>query len=194
MKEIDVRGLACPLPLIELKKALKENLQESEYTVITDDATACQNITDYLVREGRTFSTTKENALTRIMFKFTDNTPTPVEPLDVGDYIVVIASEEMGAGEPDLGRLLMRSFINALDAQDQLPDRIILYNRGVLLCRKGTDTGESLLRLEKAGVKITLCGTCTDYFNCADERACGSISNLLSITTWLRTAKHIIKP
>lgn len=194
MKEIDTRGLTCPMPLIRLKKALRDEDYNGEWAVLTDNDTALQNITDYLSREGVSFTTGEEGHATRIFFSFsTADQPIPVNE-EPGEYIVVIAGDEMGHGEPELGRLLLRSFINALEAQEVLPERVILYNKGVLMCKKRTDTGESLARLEALGVKISLCGTCTDYYDFADQMACGSVSNLLTISTWLRKANRIVKP
>ena len=44
--------------------------------------------------------------------------------------VVVCASNVMGS-DPDLGAILMKSFIFSLTKQDVLPDEMIFYNEGV---------------------------------------------------------------
>jgi len=43
MNEVDARGLSCPLPVINTKKALEGS--EKQITVIVDNATARDNVT-----------------------------------------------------------------------------------------------------------------------------------------------------
>ena len=44
MNEVDARGLSCPLPVINAKKAL-EDASEKQVIVIVDNATARDNVT-----------------------------------------------------------------------------------------------------------------------------------------------------
>lgn len=50
MKEVDVRGLSCPVPLMHTKKALEEN--PAEILVLADSGTAKANVVGYLRDEG----------------------------------------------------------------------------------------------------------------------------------------------
>lgn len=43
MSEVDARGLSCPLPVINTKKALEGS--DKQITVIVDNATARDNVT-----------------------------------------------------------------------------------------------------------------------------------------------------
>lgn len=43
MSEVDARGLSCPLPIINTKKALEGS--DKQITVIVDNATARDNVT-----------------------------------------------------------------------------------------------------------------------------------------------------
>ena len=44
MKEIDVLGKACPIPVIETKKAFRENPDEKEFEVLVDNEVATENL------------------------------------------------------------------------------------------------------------------------------------------------------
>lgn len=49
-KEVDVRGLSCPMPLMHTKKALEE--KPAEILVRADSGTAKANVTALLADEG----------------------------------------------------------------------------------------------------------------------------------------------
>ena len=50
MKEVDVRGLSCPVPLMQTKKALEET--PAEILVLADSGTAKANVVGFLQDEG----------------------------------------------------------------------------------------------------------------------------------------------
>ena len=54
MKELDVRGLSCPEPVLILQDALKENKEET-YKVLASEAHVVKNITHYATSQGKKF-------------------------------------------------------------------------------------------------------------------------------------------
>ena len=52
MKELDVRGLSCPEPVLILQDALKENKEET-YKVLASEAHVVKNITHYATSQGK---------------------------------------------------------------------------------------------------------------------------------------------
>ena len=112
----------------------------------------------------------------------------------IRDYAVCIKSELMGEGDPELGRLLMETFLENLKLQDQLPSHVVLYNGGVKLAMKGTLTGQALSELEEMGTRIMLCGTCLDHYDIKYDISVGMISNMVVITETLATAGHVVYP
>lgn len=50
MKEVDVRGLSCPMPLMHTKKALEDGPEE--ILVLADSGTAKANVTAFLSDGG----------------------------------------------------------------------------------------------------------------------------------------------
>lgn len=55
MKELDVRGLSCPEPVLILQDALKENKEET-YKVLASEAHVVKNITHYATSKGKKVS------------------------------------------------------------------------------------------------------------------------------------------
>lgn len=198
MKIIDTRGHVCPVPLIMAKSAIKEASTGDKMLIISDNDTSCQNLMQYLTDLGA-------NPLKEVKdseFHITITVPEPHAAMPEAEsycstdkgYVVVVKSDKMGQGDDNLGSILIRAFINSLKDADKLPTHIILYNAGVKLALKGTDSGASLVNLEALGVKIIVCGTCVDFFGIKEEIAAGTISNMYQITKFTAEAGHVIYP
>lgn len=199
MKIIDTRGKLCPAPLILTKKGITEAPAGEIIEIQTDNDTAFGNLINYLSelkietqshRQGNeyTITITKPDELKEEVNPLTFCTTSPA------NYVVAIKADVMGGGEEELGHILLRAFINSLKEVTQLPDAVILYNSGVKVALKGTDTATSLQELENRGVSVIACGTCVDYYEVKEELAVGVISNMYKITTLLSEAGHIIYP
>ncbi len=203
MKIIDCKGLICPMPLIETKKAIKESGLGEELQVIVDNETSFNNVSHFLKDNGYVFNHTKDDKVYSIVFntnklevKKVEKQPSAqtISNTSKGDYIIVLTSNSMGSGDDDLGKLLVKGFLNTIDQLDSLPQEIICYNSGVILAEKGTDTAQTLKKIENLGVKLTLCGTCVDFFDLKEKLEVGTISNMLYIAGRLASGAHIVKP
>ena len=173
MNTVDTRGKLCPMPLILLKKALNSEGFSGEWQVLTDNATACQNLTDYIRQIASSLETEELQGYTSLRFTLEEESCRPIR--------------EKESGSED--------YVNALEGVERKPNRIICYNRGVLLADKDTDTGATLTRLHKEhGVEVILCGTCVDYFEFRDKIAVGTISNMLVIAEYMRQASRLVTP
>ena len=53
MIEVDVRGFSCPIPVVNTKKAIKNN-QGKEHTVLVESAGSKENVTRLAESEGYT--------------------------------------------------------------------------------------------------------------------------------------------
>ena len=59
MKQLDMRGKACPMPVIETKKLLEELNRAEAVTVLVDNEIAVQNLTKLAGHEGMDVSRLK---------------------------------------------------------------------------------------------------------------------------------------
>ena len=59
-------------------------------------------------------------------------------------HLDVYKRQEMGSGDPVLGKLLMKGYVFALTQLEVLPQTILLYNSGAYLSIEGADTLEDL--------------------------------------------------
>ena len=65
-------------------------------------------------------------------------------------------------------------------------------NEGVKLALNHTSSLDHLLALERGGVRILVCGTCTNHFGITADIGAGVISNMFEITEALLSADKIL--
>ena len=192
---IDCRGLACPQPVIQTKKAMSESEQ---ITTIVDHDAAVTNVSRMAGKEGFAVDVEeKEDGiylhLTRIGTEPQSETPSyaPAEG-SAGPLVVLIPSDGMGRGDEELGSILIRSFLHTLNEVEPLPDTIIFLNAGVKLAVEGSLALEDLQALEGKGVEILACGTCLGHFDLKDRISVGQVSNMYSIAETLLAAGRVV--
>ena len=195
MKTLDCRGLECPLPVVKTKEALKE---ENVVSTIVDNEIAVQNLTKFAHVKGYDVISNQngKDYTVQISKSNQDESDFDVEyiyPENTLKTIVVCSSNVMGSN-PELGAILMKSFIFSLTKQDVLPDEMIFYNEGVKLTTCSGDILEDLQYLESQGVEIVSCGTCLDFFHLKEDLKVGSITNMYDIVERMEKACKIIKP
>lgn len=108
------------------------------------------------------------------------------------DIVLALASDGMGRGDDELGRLLLRNHLHVLTEVEPKPDVVVFYNSAVTLAADGSPACEDLATLAGQGVRLLLCGTCVAHYGLKDRLAVGEISNMYAITeTMLRAAKVV---
>jgi len=108
-----------------------------------------------------------------------------------GGPVVVIGRDTMGAGEQELGKILIKGFIYALSELPAAPSCVIFFNSGAYLTAAGANTIDDLKKLEARGARILTCGTCVDYYN-LQPPAAGEIANMYEITEIMANATNVI--
>ena len=207
MKEtLNCMGLACPLPVVNAKKAMEAFSEDGTLIVQVDNETAVQNLTRLAGKKGFAVSSvqTGEKAYeVSIEVKSegaaaaTDNSPLVITACDTGagrGSVVVLSSNKMGSGDDKLGAALMKAFLFALTNVDPIPETIIAYNSGVFLTTEGSEVLEDLKNLEAAGTKIVSCGTCLNFYGLTEKLAVGTVSNMYDIVELQNGAARIIRP
>jgi selenium metabolism protein YedF len=106
--------------------------------------------------------------------------------------IVLISSDKMGEGEEEIGKIMMKKFINGLVGLDEKPEKLVFYGLGVKLAAKGSPVMDSLLSLENMGVEIVSCATCVNYYNLTDQMEVGRIGNMPELLKSLMEAVDTI--
>ena len=202
-KIIDCRGMACPLPVVNAKKASEELHAGDVLTVLVDNEIAVQNLTRFAEHKGFCVSAEKKadkefavimNISGAAVEESKEEEVACVIDTRKKGMLVVLSANVMGTGDPKLGTSLMKAFVFALTKQDQLPDTILCYNTGAYLTCEGADTLEDLKLLESEGVAILTCGTCLDFYGLKEKLAVGGVTNMYDIVERMERATTIVKP
>ena len=216
VKRIDATGLDCPAPVLKTKKAIEQDHSE-EIIITVDNSAAVENVSRFLNYQNYQVSTeVKGNvfAVTGIK-KETDsdtgsisnennsreNGPAPAgkmgknigeEAFDHQKIMVMIASEQMGKGDDELGSKLIKNFIKTLKEMGEDLWRLVFVNGGVKFTIDGSDILPDIKELEENGVHILVCGTCLNHFKLLERKKVGETTNMLDIVTSMQLAEKVI--
>jgi selenium metabolism protein YedF len=191
-------GKPCPIPVVNAKKALAEQGADG-VAVIVDNFVAVQNLEKMAKGSSLGFSYVEDGeSRYRVTIVKDPNQvlDTREEALNLGSGakgpLVLVASDSMGRGSDELGRLLIKGFIFSLTQLSLPPEAVIFLNSGAYLTTEGANTVSDLKTLEDRGVGIYTCGTCANYYKLAESLAVGSITDMMNIVNKLAGASTVI--
>ncbi|KJS11310.1 MAG: preprotein translocase subunit TatB [Peptococcaceae bacterium BRH_c8a] len=192
-KTVDCRGLACPQPVINTKKAMEEKGIAS-ITMIVDNDVARQNVTLFAKNAGYEVTEEATEGAFHLSISHpgealpqkTDSVhkPETARPAGLGP-VYLITTNSLGQGSPDLGQVLIKSLFNTLVEMEPPPAALLLLNTGVFLTCAGSDVISQLEKMHTSGTTVLSCGTCLDYYKAKEKLKIGSISNMFEINNWL---------
>ena len=206
MKELDVRNLACPGPVLKLRDLLEAG--EREIVLHVADALSRSNVSRFAAARGAAVAVEEPGDGSFILSITAGGGAAGARPGEEalpacevpeaaparGPRVVQVGSAVMGAGDDELGALLLRSFLKTQAQLDRRPDAIVFYNRGVFLCCEGSPLLDDLRALEEAGVELIACGTCLNFFGLDDRLEVGRVTDMLEIATVLAEAGAVVRP
>ncbi|MFA7466841.1 MAG: sulfurtransferase-like selenium metabolism protein YedF [Desulfotomaculaceae bacterium] len=198
-KTVDCRGLACPQPVLNTKKAMETEGIASIITIVDNDV-ARQNVILFAKNAGyEVTEEAKDDA-------FHLNISHPGEALPSktdGGYkqettrsaesgpVYFITTNALGQGSPDLGQVLIKSLFTTLAEMNPPPAALLFLNTGVFLTCAGSDVMNQLEKMHASGTSVLSCGTCLDYYKINDKLKIGSVSNMFEINNWL-SGPHMV--
>ena len=208
-KIVDARGLACPQPVILTKKALADAGEEPVITIV-DSPTSEANVSRMARKAGWQVIVETRDDGTYLHLSREEAAVPETLPLGKAEVlpatgrsakrsrqsplVVYISADRMGRGEDELGRILIRGFLHALNEVSPLPDVLVFVNTGVKLVTEGSPVLEDLQTLADQDVNILACGTCLNYLELTDKVAIGTVSNMYDIAETLLGAGKVTSP
>jgi len=212
-RELDNRGKACPLPVINTKKAL-EKMVSGELVCLVDNETAKENVSFFLKQQGYPYSVEEMEGGYRIIIKkekevlpekelVGESAPSNKKAAEsettlakkgkpVNETAYLIISDCLGRGADELGKVLMESFIYTVAEQRPFPGFIIFINKGVYLALEDSAVIEHLKLMQEEGTDVISCGTCLEYYKVKDKLEAGRISNMYEINKILCASEKVI--
>jgi len=194
--KIDARGLTCPKPVIETKKAL-EQIPEGNIITLVDNSIARDNVSKLASSLHLHFTVEEQEGNYQIsIFKgeYANYQDDNIEKRpDLSNVVFLIGTDVLGEGDRELGEILMKGYIYALTEYEPYPKAIIFVNSGVKLAIEGAATLPHLKQLQEVGSEIMICGTCLDYYGIKPLLAVGEVTNMYSIVEYMSEAGNTIK-
>lgn len=196
--EIDVRGVACPGPVLKTKSAI-ETGNPGQIRVTVDNDAAAENVSRFLTYNGFEVSVDSDGR-TSVIEGTRDAAAEPLSKPQMNEksdpehqkIMVMISSQTLGHGDNLLGEKLMASFLRTLKEMGEELWRVVFVNSGVRFTIEGSELLEEIQALEEHGVHILVCGTCLTHFDLLDKKRVGQTTNMLDIVTSMQLAEKVI--
>ncbi len=194
MKNLNMKNMICPYPVIETKKALKIMNENDTIEVLVDNIIATENLqkmaTELGFSNGFNIQKLGDNEYKVTIIKglgssqTTEHSQASVSNPSSLKSIIAVSGNGMGTGDSSLSRKLLEGFIYSLTEHEDeiLPEYMIFYNEGVYQTTINEKTAEDLISLSKRGVKILSCGLCLDFYNVTDKLKVGEVTNMYAIS------------
>jgi selenium metabolism protein YedF len=189
-REIDARGLPCPRPVVETKKALDE-IETGTVTVLVDNPESRDNVARFAGSRGCRVEVQEDNGVFRLTVVKEAGSEAPEGKEST--IVVLVTSDVFGTGDRRLGEILMKAFLNTLWDAETRPAKLLFMNSAVNLTTEGSEVLETLKLLEKEGVEVFSCGTCLEYYSLTEKLSVGSVTNMYDTVDSLLSADKIIK-
>lgn len=192
-KELDVRGIACPGPVIETKKAL-ESLESGIIQVVVDNQISAANVEKLAKGLGYPILVEQKDNLYQLTITKgnVENRDLVIEAAEETEIVLFIGNHVIGNEDETLGKLLLKNFLYTLTESEDKPQKILLMNSGVKIAIAGAEALGNLQILASQGAEILVCGTCLDYYQVKEQLQVGRISNMYDISEAMLRAQKII--
>ncbi len=190
MEVLDMLGKPCPIPVIEAKKLLRAAAPGDVVQVLVDNDISSQNLQK--MGEGLGCKVAHEQtAEGNILVSLTAGEARAVIRRDDG-FVVAIGRSVMGAGDDELGAMLMKSYIYSLTQLDEAPLTVLFFNGGVHLATEGSACVEDLKALEAKGTVVSSCGACLDFYQKKEQLAVGNVTNMYAMAGAMAGAARLV--
>ena len=193
MVTLDCRGLQCPQPVVQVRRQLLA-APDAPLQVLVSDPSARDNVGRLAASCGYLVAVAEEGGAFRLDL-------TPAAPAAghatapaSGPTVVLVAADQLGHGDRQLGLVLMKNFLFTLPEGDTAPDLMLFVNGGARLTVAGSEVLEPLHKLADRGTDIATCGLCLEFFHLKEALAVGRVSNMLEMVNALQGAGRVIRP
>lgn len=194
MIKINALGKPCPIPVIETKKAIRTlSGQAGTVEILVDNDIARQNIEKMATGMGfkSTYQVQDQNQICVTLTVLAAAEFSKGQQEERG-FVVAFGKKTLGDGAPDLGEMLLKSYIYSLTELDTPPEHLLFFNSGAYLTSQGSDVLKDLQTLSEKGTMISTCGTCLDFYGIQEVLAIGEITNMYGISEIIAQANKLM--
>ena len=164
---IDARNKACPGPVMMADDALSK-MTQGMIEVLVDNEEASLNLEGYAAQNGMAAERSREGKDWRVkIVKGYACAPGAgkAEAKEAKKTLLLIVGTDSLGKDEELGRMLMKGFLETMKVNKQLPHTLFFLNAGVYLTTTNAETVPVLKEIEAMGAEIYSCGTCLKHYD-----------------------------
>ena len=201
MITVDARGLFCPAPVVEARRAIDRLPKEGgRVQIFVDNQMAAENLGRMAEAGGYGHTLQAQGeGIYNITITVGEGRAAPEVlpanpplPRDGTGLVVAIGRDSMGGGSEELGEILIKGFLYTLLQLDPPPRALLLFNSGVKLALDDSNTLADIRALSERGTRLIVCGTCVNYYEVSHKLGAGEIGNMFDIVREMAEAAHVI--
>ncbi|MCW5822924.1 MAG: sulfurtransferase-like selenium metabolism protein YedF [Cyanobacteria bacterium TGS_CYA1] len=199
INQIDLRGLACPEPVLRTKKILDQK-STSPVSLLVDTDVTVKNLERLCsANKAQILESQKVNDHFRVLIAPTSKDSSKEEKKDgtIVGPVVFISKDSFGTGsspmDHDFSSHLLNMFLQSLLATGHQIDAILMANSGVKIMADSAFK-DVIAAFESAGTKVFACGLCVEYYKIKEQVPTEKITNMFAICEYLMTSTRVIEP
>jgi len=202
-KELDLRGLVCPEPVLRTKKLLEdasigkvEALVDGEVNVNNLSRLARSlklNFTSTAHQDGFKVVLAKESSPAEHVHDQPQTQQKNSASESVGS-VIMLTKDKFGDGDPEFSTTLLNMFLQTVFTSGQRPRAILMANTGVRLMAPDSPALKVLNDFRQEGVEVLVCGLCVDFYGLKGKIPVEQITNMFAISEFMFAADKIISP
>ncbi len=207
IKQIDLRGLTCPEPVLRAKRLLDDPAVDRLEALVDDDV--CVN---NLMRLSRSLKASARHQRCDGHFQViierggqADGGGLPdgqAEPAVAAAYgaqrqvgtVVFLAKDTFGEGDPELSRTLINLFLQTVLEAGHKPLAILMANSGVKLMAPDSPVLKVLEDFRAGGCEVLACGLCLEFYGLKEKVPPEQVTNMFAISEYLFAADKVLSP
>jgi selenium metabolism protein YedF len=211
-KNIDLRGLVCPEPVLRTKKLLDDSTVEKVEALVESEINV-NNLTrlarslklkisaqpqeDHfkvtIERRGDTEAEAKSEHAAQHASSAALNKSISTAANEVGT-VVFLSKDKFGDGDQDFSVNLMNVFLQTMLDAGHMPRAILMANTAVRLIDSDASTHKVLQDFKARGCEVLACGLCVEFYGLKGKVPPEQITNMFAICEFLMAADKVITP
>lgn len=214
-KEVDLRGLSCPEPVLKTKKLIDDSAVMTVEALV-DSEVNVQNLARLARSQNLDFGTTRvgdhhkvtinRNSGEKSQAPAAHSHSTNASPQTQstggtrgGGTVLFISKDTFGHGadankDHDFSLNLMNVFLQTATQSGHEIRAVLMANSGVKLMDPAGQHLKVLNELKERGTEVLACGLCLDYYGLKEKVPTEQIANMFAICEYLFAADQVLSP
>lgn len=200
-EELDLRGLACPEPVLATKRFLDKKEHE-RVTALVDDEVCVSNLERLARTMKASCSVEKHTDYFSVLISI-GNEPAHQDETKSSDAgtlksaktgtVIFISKDQLGQGDIEFSQTLLDVFLQSYLEGGHSPQAILLANSGVKLLAREARSKKVLDDFRERGTEVLACGLCVEYYSLKNDIDSKQITNMFAICEYLNAAEKLIQ-